>query len=74
MPVGSGFDTLVTLGPLPTKIGLESQCYAGRPDESGSEGSCDLATGRRRPGMVQAATIQLIAGKGTLGFFQRSYV
>jgi len=35
LPIGIGFDTLVKLGPLPTKIGLEAYYYAAKDDDFG---------------------------------------
>jgi len=37
IPVGLGFDTMVKLGPLPTKIGLELHYYVKQADEFGPE-------------------------------------
>lgn len=37
IPVGLGFDTMVKLGPLPTKIGLELFYYVKQADEFGPE-------------------------------------
>lgn len=35
LPIGIGFDTLVKLGPLPTKIGLEAYYYVAKDDDFG---------------------------------------
>jgi hypothetical protein len=37
LPVGMGFDTLVKLGPLPTKVGVELYYYAVQDDNYGPE-------------------------------------
>ncbi len=37
IPVGLGFDTMIKLGPLPTKVGIELYKYIEQPDEFGPE-------------------------------------
>jgi len=37
LPVGIGFDTLIKLGPLPVKIGLEAYYYVEQDDKFGPE-------------------------------------
>jgi hypothetical protein len=37
IPLGLGFDTMIKLGPVPTKIGLEFYYHVERPDELGPE-------------------------------------
>jgi hypothetical protein len=37
LPVGMGFDTLVKLGPLPTKVGVELHYYVVQDNNYGPE-------------------------------------
>ena len=37
VPVGMGFDTLVKLGPVPVKVGLEGYYYAATPEDFGPD-------------------------------------